>query len=294
MGINQIAKATPYSSTAVGSYVKKLGISRKFHRRGKESEELDKAIKKLYLEGLYEREIAEKLNIRCSTVNYRVGRMGIARHRGPKSKVGNENYFDNINSQRKAYWLGWIMADGNVSIYNGQYSLKLNIMKQDKMLIENFLNDIKGDYKIHDRMVSTPQGKLKEASYVSITSRHMVEKLIEYGVIPRKTGFEKFPENLPDIYKRHFLRGFFDAEGHVSYRREFRNNYYSIGFTTNYTMCQAIEEYIGIGGKLHKCEGAYQLVYGKKNGKVLFEILYKDADFYLPRKHDKFVKLLNS
>ena len=59
-------------------------------------------------------------------------------------------------------------------------------------------------------------------------------------------------------------------------------------------MCQAIEEYIGIGGKLHKCEGAYQLVYGKKNGKVLFEILYKDADFYLPRKHDKFVKLLNS
>ena len=66
MSINQIAKATPYSSTAVGSYVKKLGISRKFHRRGKESEELDKAIRELYLEGLYEREIAEKLNVRSS------------------------------------------------------------------------------------------------------------------------------------------------------------------------------------------------------------------------------------
>lgn len=51
MSINQIAKATPYSSTAVGSYVKKLGISRKFHRRGKESEELDKAIKKTVFRG---------------------------------------------------------------------------------------------------------------------------------------------------------------------------------------------------------------------------------------------------
>ena len=56
-------------------------------------------------------------------------------HRGPKSMIGREDYFDCIDSFDKAYYLGWIMADGNVSITNGQYSLKIHIAIKDKELI---------------------------------------------------------------------------------------------------------------------------------------------------------------
>ena len=52
--------------------------------------------------------------------------------------IGREDYFDCIDSFDKAYYLGWIMADGNVSITNGQYSLKIHIAIKDKELIDNF------------------------------------------------------------------------------------------------------------------------------------------------------------
>lgn len=118
--------------------------------------------------------------------------------------------------------------------------------------------------------------------------------MIKYGVIPRKTGFEKFPEQLPDKFKRHFLRGFFDAEGHVSFRKEFRHNFYPVGFTTNEEMCVSIMEFIGFQATIAHKEGVCQISYGKKIAKKLFNLLYDDADFYLPRKHDKYVELLNA
>lgn len=127
------------------------------------------------MSGKYEREIAKQLNVKEGTVNYHVRKMGIARHKGPTSKVKREDYFDAIDNQRKSYWLGWIMADGNVSIYNGQYSLKLQVKYDDRLLIENFLKDINANYKIYDHLVKTPQGKLKKALYVSLTSVHMVK-----------------------------------------------------------------------------------------------------------------------
>lgn len=294
LSCTKIADITPYSSSSVSRYIKELGLARKTKRTPQEVERFQSKIRKLYLSGKYEREIAEQLNVKEGVVNYHVHKMGIARHKGPTSKIQKEDYFDLIDNQRKAYWLGWIMADGNVSIYNGQYSLKLKVQYDDRLLIEEFLKDIGANYDIYDYMARSPQGKLKKASYVSLTSVHMVKSLIDYGVIPRKTGFEKFPVQLSNELKAHFLRGFFDAEGHVSFRREFRHSYYSVGFSTNEKMCMSIIDFTGLQTSIVQKEGACQISYGKKQAKQLFKILYEDANFYLPRKHDKFVELLNA
>lgn len=75
------------------------------------------------------------------------------RHRGIKSKIGREDFFDIIDSEEKAYFLGFIVADGNVSIYNNQYSLKIHVSMIDKEVIDKFLHYIESDNKTNIRVV---------------------------------------------------------------------------------------------------------------------------------------------
>ena len=88
-------------------------------------------------------------------------------------------------------------------IYNGQYSIKIHIYYKDKELINQFLKYIK----------STNTVKLKKGKYpsyyVSLTSKHMCESLMKYGIVPRKTDLnvspKAFQRNLKEILLEEFL-----------------------------------------------------------------------------------------
>ena len=54
------------------------------------------------------------------------------------------NYFDNINSFKKAYWLGFLSADGSLK------NNKVQICLSDKDHIEKFKEDLKSEHKISD------------------------------------------------------------------------------------------------------------------------------------------------
>lgn len=114
-------------------------------------------IKNLYDEGFNTIEITKMLDLKRGIVSYLLRANGYKlNHRGPKSKIGREDYFDNIDSSDKAYFLGWLMADGNMSIYNGQYSIKIHISYKDKELIDQFLKYIKSTntVKLKKRKIS--------------------------------------------------------------------------------------------------------------------------------------------
>ena len=294
MSAMQIADTTPYSHSSVSKYIKELGLTRN-KRDSSTLNECKQKIKDLYLSGMYSKDIAAYLNLSESKVAYHVHNMGIARPRGRKSQIGLEDYFDTIDKPRKAYWLGWLMGDGNVSVYRGQYAIKLKTQCRDSYLITQFLSDINAEtYKVVTVDCVTPQGKPDKAKYVSLSSKHMVLTLMKYGIIPRKTGFEKIPENIDQCYIPHFLRGFYDAEGHVSYSKRYKHKYYDVGFTTNENMCQQIMSAVGIHTSINKKVGVSQIHFGRKQGRTLFNFLYNDADFYLVRKHDSFLEMLNN
>lgn len=172
------------------------------------SQEFIDKVKSLYSEGYNTIEITEMLNLKRGIVSYLLREIGYElNHRGLKSKIKKEDYFDNIDSSDKAYFLGWLMADGNVSVYNGQYSIKVHIAYKDKELIDKFLKYIQSTNKAKMKCGKNP------SYYVSLTSRHMCESLSNYGIVPQKTGFEIFPDNIPKVYIRDFIRGVFDGDG---------------------------------------------------------------------------------
>lgn len=235
---------------------------------------------KLYNENkLNSREISELLNINQGTITYWIRKYSIPRQRAPKSKISNELYFDNIDNENKAYWLGWIMADGNISIYNNQYSLKLHIGIEDKSLIDRFLNEIG----------STNKTKIKTnkyiSYYVSLTSKHMINSLINLGVIPQKTGNEIMP-NLRNDLISHFIRGYFDGDG-ITCNTE-KNKW--CGFISSYNLCESIQKELGTSFKIRIANNskAYYFQTSKKSFREdLYKYMYSNASIYLKRKKER-------
>lgn len=278
---NQVSKIVGVNEATIRKWIKEKNIE---VRNGgsynkKYDEEFVKYICKLYESGLNTTEITNKLGLKRGIVSYLLRENSYKmNHRGPKSMIGREDYFDCIDSFYKAYYLGWIMEDGNVSITNGQYSLKIHIAIKDKELIDNFLSTIQSTNKTKVR-----NGK-NTSYYVSLTSRHMCESLMNYGIIPHKTGLEVFPKDIPKEYYRDFIRGVFDGDGitDISKKRS--------GFVGSYNLVNSILSilnYKEIRIFKTKSENIFYFLGGKKFSKFLFQYMYEDRELYLTRKFER-------
>lgn len=243
-------------------------------------EKIFNQIMELYNNGVYSTEIDKILNLKRGISAYLLRKNNISlRHRGPKSKIENENYFDTIDTPEKAYYLGWIMADGNISIYNGQYSLKLHIALRDKEIIDNFLKVINSSNK------TKVKEDINSSYYVSLTSRHMCDSLIKFGVIPCKSGKEIFPTQISASLYHHFIRGFFDGDGitDISRRRS--------GFVSSKNMIKsiliALDEPQKSIYKNKKNDNIYYFLGGISFSRMLYEYMYDDAGIWLTRKRKR-------
>lgn len=218
-----------------------------------------------------------------------------------KSKYGkfyvNQDYFEVIDNEWKAYWLGFLYADGCVTIKRNSskenkmdYSLDLTL--KDKDHLEKFRNSLQTDSIIKERRI-----KLKDNEYtnyrVTICNRKICNDLNNLGCSPNKTFSLTFPTFLNEDLIRHFVRGYFDGDGciHINMQNK------SIAFTIlgTYDMLNGIKNFIcdniDITCKIFKpkdkniyelrCYGVYQI--GE-----LYKLLYKDCNIYLERKLNKF------
>jgi intein/homing endonuclease len=135
----------------------------------------------------------------------------------------------------------------------------------------------------------------------------MVDKLIEYGINPRKTYEIDFKFNfniLPsEDLKIHFLRGFFDGDGCVTNftdkRWKKKYSYTNIGFVaTSKSFILQISEFYknyGIHFKLKEQKSKnmkyYQIwIHENKSVRRFKTIMYNNSNFFLYRKFNKFLE----
>lgn len=280
LSANKVAKQLGFNEATVRKWLKDNGVYMRiggFYNK-KYSKEIETKVKELYEQGKYTTEIDDILNLKRGVAQYILNKNQIKmRHRGPKSMIEKEDFFDNIDNEQKAYFLGYIMADGNVSITNGQYSLKFHISIQDKEVINNFIKAINSSNKVSIR-------ENTKSYYVSLTSIHMCKSLINLGVIPNKTSKEIIPEQIPKELLNHYIRGVFDGDGitDISKKRS--------GFVgSNNLISQILKELnedltIFPAGKNKK---VFYFLGGKKFSKKLYEYLYKDSTIWLERKRKR-------
>ena len=133
-------------------------------------------------------------------------------------KKYNENYFEKIDTEDKAYFLGLIYADGCLLLDSKKYiyKLTLKIHPKDKEILYKFKKKINGEMDIWFH-------KQREMCEINLSGKKLVSDLIKIGLHPNKTFTIKYP-NIDKNLEPHFLRGYFDGDGCIRINLDKRDN----------------------------------------------------------------------
>ncbi len=124
----------------------------------------------------------------------------------------DDEFFDSIDSEAKAYWLGFITADGCVMTDHGKNLIQVKLMESDA----NHLDKLKSALDTQRPLVySARSGVAGPCVKLLLTSPQMVTALVALGVTPRKSMVVK-PWYGPMSLMPHYWRGLFDGNGCIS------------------------------------------------------------------------------
>lgn len=199
----------------------------------------------------------------------------------------NYDIFEEIDTEEKAYWLGFFYADGNVQIREKKEN---HIQRGYSASLRLHVQDIKHLYKFKDFIGTTSpvvyeekkakNGAICHQCVVSVHSKKLCQDLIKWGCVPRKSLILKFPDKLPKQLINHFVRGYFDGDGHIS--REERR----IELIGTKQFLEYIVNYYNLSEPNWGREGkAYCFwIYGENAQKLINEMYY-NATVFLDRKY---------
>lgn len=222
-----------------------------------------------------------------------------------KSNMGkyyvNNNYFRTIDNEWKAYWLGFLYADGCNDMSNSCIRLKLQI--RDIEHVKSFRDSLQSDSSIKtffsdQRIVGGRCVGPSELCAIYICNAQLCQQLNNLGCIPNKTYVLQFPssEQVPDKFMRHFIRGFLDGDGWISYSKKDGTPY--VGFVGMEQFLVPLRDFI-----VKKCGVETVATRERKTRKSaakeiswssfldcekIYNYLYNDCNIYLERKLKKF------
>jgi len=208
----------------------------------------------------------------------------------------DETYFVQIDSHEKAYWLGFLYADGNIY----QNKLQLGLALKDKGHISLFQEHIASNHKLY---------KDRDSYKLVIRSQKLVDSLGELGCLPRKSFTLKFPtkRQVQNQFINSFLLGYFDGDGCISIRSAECCWVFSLVGTKEFLetvkaiLVPVVDSKVSLFKEARSFNNVWVLSVGggfkTEKGKIklrkLYEFLYEKSDFCLQRKREKFEKVLN-
>ena len=204
----------------------------------------------------------------------------------------NEHIFDVIDTEEKAYWLGFIFADGYIgstplepdkkSVYNFEISLKI----EDTPHLEKFKSFIS-----FEKEIVTDDHRCR----IMIANKHFWSTLNDYGCVPRKSLILKFPRKEIFASKdllRHFIRGYFDGDGCFSRHVHIHTVSPVIGLLGTREFLEEVLNISNISAKyIHDkrhSDNTFSLSYSKDDGILFINYLYNNSSIYLDRKYKLF------
>ena len=224
-------------------------------------------------------------------------------HKNALAKIINENggnttpisfdntVFNKINTEDKAYWLGFLYADGAVSSRNNGLELSLQLLDSEHLnKFKTFLkssSNIRLDFKI---------GRCR----INVSNKQFKEDLIKCGCTPRKSLTLKFPSKdiLPEKLYSAFIRGYFDGDGclsHVYSDTKKQRFTVCVSFVGTKEFCKSLEEILSkenIHFSWHHDKRHDDNVWSIKCNKTcsvkLLNYIYNNANIYLERKYSKY------
>ncbi len=104
-----------------------------------------------------------------------------------------------------AWVLGLLMSDG--CLHKDYYCNRIEWYQKDKQLLNQIRKALKSTHPIK------PFKCNDEHWVLQVDNKHMFNSLLQLGLTPKKSFTVKLPDNVPQIYLRHLIRGLFDGDG---------------------------------------------------------------------------------
>lgn len=253
---------------------------------------LEQALELYEEKGMGVRKIANLLNIPRHYIQYYLQKNGKDTINGAKKYKIDETVFEKLNNEENAYWYGYLLADGNV--YNRVRHV-LELVSKDKEHLEKFKSFLKTDAPITEKKIVLGE-KTFICHRILIHNKKIVNDLINLGISPNKSLIVVFPsfKIVPKELVHHFIRGYFDGDGHISPFQRYQNNNEQcfIIFVGTKSFLQSLPEFFGLKqNKLTQKGKAFSLRYGgNKKAFGIANYLYQDAKIFLDRKYNEYTK----
>jgi hypothetical protein len=293
---NNIGKQLGFHKIYAVNVLEKHGIPLRY-RRITRTEGL--AMSEMYAQYIPGPEIATHFQTTPTAVYAALERLGIERRPSHNGFVGDcdHDFFNIIDKEPKAYFLGAMGGDGCVSQDD---EIIFDLKDIDIALVEAFRSALKIGNHIRtletEKLFNGYRFQYRHAR-VAVNSPSLAEVLAKYGVIPAKTGRTipaRIPEQVPAVLERHYWRGWVDTDGWVAPRltgievADGKRRQFEVGLTGDRPVVEAFRDYC----ERHTATGASILPNGPiwsftvtdSYAMKMAGLLYDDATVYLERK----------
>lgn len=265
-------------------YPQRSAQRKRIAKRKLTDEQIYQAYQK-HLGGVPTPQLAQELKVTRGTLNKRFKLLNFKTLKLFQNT--QHGFFQKIDSEIKAYLLGFIFGDGNVRKQGNTISIDVSI--KDRYIVDLF-NQLNPNIKPIERY--KPNSHLIK---VAITSILMKQDLLHKGVVPNKTYAGMVIQHVPKQFYRHLLRGFFDADGCI-HKRQYGFQWFIV--CSSYSFIQqlglfleekGIKTQLQLVNKLNKLPLFHLTVYKKEHIIKLYELMYSGANYWLKRKRDIFI-----
>jgi len=214
-----------------------------------------------------------------------------------KAKLNNpnlkEHFFQEIDNELNAYFLGLLISDGNVfkDKTGRQASISITLDLKDEYMLEKFKEILQANTSVgHDG---------RGSGQIAVRSNIMAEDLAKYGVVPRKS-YDTYLPKISNEMMPHLIRGIFDGDGSImakpSQKNDGHNRFlHSISFCGTHRLMEEISNYIFEHLNLKQKPAVYDYkdrqlselkIQNVKDIKTFGDWLYNNSTIYLNRKKD--------
>lgn len=289
--LDDIAIKLNRSRSSVAGKASQLGL----YRPGRWTEDELQYLRDNYKNKTY-KQLSLELGRSKTAIDLKINRLGLKKDRYEY----DHSYFHNIDSQDKAYWLGFFYADGCVhkseTCKSTSYEACIKLQASDDGHLRKFNKCIGGNVDVqYETHKCSFNGVETYSASIRLFSKEIFEDLVSHGCVPAKSFTIRFPELREDLIP-HFVRGYFDGDGCFCKDSNSRN-------VASVNFCSASEQFLqdmrtilyqhSIQSYItdEKGRNTFRLyIRGMENCDKMLSFLYHDAITYLDRKYVKAIQ----
>lgn len=226
-------------------------------------------------------QLADRFGCSPVTIKARRYQLGLHRSRVRRRYTLDETFFERIDTEHKAYFLGLLASDGTVSTR----SVWLMLQARDVHILRDLRAAMGSNARIFERKIDPKFPNRGPYKFIYFGSHKLVADLTKLGITARKSLTLKYPK-VPKHLERHFIRGLLDGDGSVKQA--------SFCFHGTESIVDGIQlaVFSRTGKRLHKAHQQNKLwrLTGCKGSKEVLSWLYDGASVFLRRKRRAFLR----